>query len=135
MPSTSITLVKSFNPVPKALRGGGQLRRRIKGSWIGAPGHLHIVSMLRRVRQGQFSLPTASASAARLLAIIFCPSPRRQAPCGQASIGDKPFTNNAYAVTPTLAAGKGWGRFNIQASFAVPVPLEFEEQIGTHWSR
>jgi hypothetical protein len=50
---------------------------------------------------------------------------------GQAPIGDKPFTNNAYVVTPTLAAGKGWGRFNIQASFAVPVPLEFEEKIGT----
>jgi hypothetical protein len=50
---------------------------------------------------------------------------------GQAPIGDKAFTNNAYVVTPTLAAGKGWGRFNIQASFAVPVPLEFEEKIGT----
>jgi hypothetical protein len=50
---------------------------------------------------------------------------------GQAPIGDKSFTNNAYVVTPTLAAGKGWGRFNVQASFAVPVPLEFEEKIGT----
>ncbi len=50
---------------------------------------------------------------------------------GQAPIGDVPFTNNAYVVTPTLAAGKGWGSFDIQASVAVPVPLEFENKIGT----
>jgi hypothetical protein len=50
---------------------------------------------------------------------------------GQAPIGDKPFTNNAYVITPTLAGGKGWGRFNIQASFAMPVPVELESHIGT----
>jgi hypothetical protein len=50
---------------------------------------------------------------------------------GQAPIGDDPFTNHAYVVTPTLAAGKGWGRFDIQASVAAPVPLEHESTIGT----
>ena len=50
---------------------------------------------------------------------------------GQAPIGDEHFTNNAYVVTPTLAAGKGWGNFDIQTSVAVPVPLEFEDKIGT----
>ena len=34
-------------------------------------------------------------------------------------------------LPPTLAAGKGWGRFDIQASFAVPVPVELESNIGT----
>ena len=30
---------------------------------------------------------------------------------GQAPIGIKPFTANAYYITPTIAAGKGLGRF------------------------
>jgi hypothetical protein len=50
---------------------------------------------------------------------------------GQAPIGDEAFTNHAYVITPTLAAGKGWGNFDIQASVAVPVPVEFEDKIGT----
>jgi hypothetical protein len=50
---------------------------------------------------------------------------------GQAPTGASPFTNHAYVVTPTLAAGKGWGNFDVQASVAVPVPVEFENKVGT----
>jgi hypothetical protein len=56
---------------------------------------------------------------------------RHRVVSGQAPIGDEAFTNHAYVITPTLAAGKGWGNFDIQASVAVPVPVEFENKIGT----
>ncbi|MBS0239346.1 MAG: hypothetical protein JSR89_13060 [Proteobacteria bacterium] len=49
----------------------------------------------------------------------------------QAPTGDIPFTNDAWVVTPTLAAGKGWGDFDIQATVGVPIPLEHEDEIGT----
>ena len=41
-----------------------------------------------------------------------------------------PFTNDAWIVTPTLAAGKRWGDFDIQATVGVPIPLEHEDTIG-----
>ena len=47
-----------------------------------------------------------------------------------APTGTVPFTNNARIVTPTLAAGKGWGDFDIQATVGVPVPLDHEDTIG-----
>jgi hypothetical protein len=49
----------------------------------------------------------------------------------QAATGEVPFTNDAWIVTPTLAAGKGWGDFDIQATVGVPIPLENENIIGT----
>jgi hypothetical protein len=49
----------------------------------------------------------------------------------QAPTGEVPFTNDAWVVTPTLAAGKGWGDFDIQATVGVPIPLEHESTIGT----
>ncbi|HML27250.1 MAG TPA: hypothetical protein PKE16_00125 [Hyphomicrobium sp.] len=49
----------------------------------------------------------------------------------QAPTGDVPFTNDAWVITPTLAAGKGWGDFDIQATVGVPIPLEHENKIGT----
>jgi hypothetical protein len=49
-----------------------------------------------------------------------------QAPTGAAS-----FTSHAWVVTPTLAAGKGWGKFDVQATIAVPIPLSHERSIGT----
>ncbi len=49
----------------------------------------------------------------------------------QAPTGDVPFTNDAWVVTPTLAIGKGWGDFDIQATVGVPIPLEHENEIGT----
>jgi Putative MetA-pathway of phenol degradation len=48
----------------------------------------------------------------------------------QAPTGQVPFTNDAWVVTPTLAAGKGWGDFDIQATIGVPIPLEHEDSIG-----
>ena len=33
-------------------------------------------------------------------------------------------------MTPTLAAGKGWGDFDIQATVGVPIPLDHEDTIG-----
>lgn len=48
----------------------------------------------------------------------------------QAPTGDAAFTNDAWVVAPTLAAGKGWGDFDIQATVGVPVPLEHENTIG-----
>ncbi len=49
----------------------------------------------------------------------------------QAPTGVAKFTNDAWIVTPTLAAGKGWGAFDIQATVGVPVPLAHEGAIGT----
>jgi hypothetical protein len=49
----------------------------------------------------------------------------------QAPTGIKAFTNNAWVITPTLAAGKGWGRFDIQGTVGVPIPLEHQSAIGT----
>ena len=48
----------------------------------------------------------------------------------QAPTGQVPFTNDAWVITPTLAAGKGWGDFDIQATVGVPIPLEHEDTIG-----
>lgn len=49
----------------------------------------------------------------------------------QAPTGSPAFTNNAWVVTPTLAAGKGWGNFDIQGTLGVPIPLSHESTIGT----
>ncbi len=49
----------------------------------------------------------------------------------QAPTGSRIFTNDAWVVTPTLAGGKGWGDFDIQATVGVPVPLAHEKTIGT----
>jgi hypothetical protein len=49
----------------------------------------------------------------------------------QAPTGAETFTNHAWVVTPTLAAGKGWGDFDIQATAGVPIPTSHEEEIGT----
>ena len=49
----------------------------------------------------------------------------------QAPTGSRRFTNDAWVVTPTLAGGKGWGDFDVQATVGVPVPLDHERTIGT----
>jgi hypothetical protein len=49
----------------------------------------------------------------------------------QAPMIGSPFTNNAWVVTPTLAGGKGWGDFDIQATAGVPIPTSHESVIGT----
>ena len=49
----------------------------------------------------------------------------------QAPTGSRIFTNNAWVITPTIAGGKGWGDFDIQATIGVPIPLAHEKTIGT----
>jgi hypothetical protein len=48
----------------------------------------------------------------------------------QGPTGIAKFTNDAWMVTPTLAAGKGWGNWDIQATVGVPIPLAHERAIG-----
>lgn len=47
-----------------------------------------------------------------------------------APIGVSAFSNNAYVLTPTLAGGKGWGPFDVQATLGVGYPLAHEREIG-----
>ena len=49
----------------------------------------------------------------------------------QAPIGDHTFTNHAWEITPTIAGGKGWGDFDVQATSGVTIPLGSEGKIGT----
>jgi hypothetical protein len=49
----------------------------------------------------------------------------------QAPIGAPQFTNNAFVITPTLAAGKGFGNLNIQAATSLVIPTAHEDTIGT----
>jgi hypothetical protein len=49
---------------------------------------------------------------------------------GQAPVGAKPFTADAYYITPTIAGGKGWGDFDIQATLATPLPLSHFDTLG-----
>jgi Putative MetA-pathway of phenol degradation len=48
----------------------------------------------------------------------------------QAPTGDRIFTNHAWLVTPTLAAGKGWGDFDIQGTVGIALPTDHESTIG-----
>ena len=48
-----------------------------------------------------------------------------------APTGTPAFTNRSWIITPTLAGGKGWGDFNIQATVGIPVPLAHHDIIGT----
>ncbi len=49
---------------------------------------------------------------------------------GQAPVGAKAFTANAYYITPTIAGGKGWGDFDIQATLGTPLPLSNFDKLG-----
>jgi hypothetical protein len=49
---------------------------------------------------------------------------------GQAPVGAKAFTANAYYITPTIAGGKGWGDFDIQATLGTPLPLSNFAKLG-----
>lgn len=49
----------------------------------------------------------------------------------QAPMLGSPFTNKAWVITPTLAGGKGWGDFDVQATMGVPIPTANESIIGT----
>ena len=45
--------------------------------------------------------------------------------------GNSAFTNNAWIITPTIAGGKGWGDFDIQATLGVAVPSKHQGTLGT----
>lgn len=49
----------------------------------------------------------------------------------QAPLLGSPFTNKAWVITPTIAGGKGWGDFDIQATSGVAIPTANELTIGT----
>jgi hypothetical protein len=63
----------------------------------------------------------------------------------QAPTGSTAFTNHAWIVTPTLAAGKGWGDFDVQGTVGVAIPTSHSDTIGTsvatnisfqyHWAK
>jgi hypothetical protein len=48
----------------------------------------------------------------------------------QAPSGNAAYTNHSWLVTPTIAGGKGWGDFNIQATTGVSIPLRETRVIG-----
>jgi hypothetical protein len=41
------------------------------------------------------------------------------------------FTNDTWIVTPTIAAGQGWGDFDIQATMGVAIPFRNQSTLGT----
>ena len=45
--------------------------------------------------------------------------------------GNANFTNGTWIVTPTIAAGKGWGDFDIQATTGVAFPFRNQSTLGT----
>jgi hypothetical protein len=48
-----------------------------------------------------------------------------------AASGNAAFTNGTWIVTPTIAAGKGWGDFDIQATTGVAFPFRNQSTFGT----
>ncbi len=44
--------------------------------------------------------------------------------------GSRDNTTNTYTVTPTIAAGKGWGDFDIQSTFGVALPDNLTSPAG-----
>ncbi len=49
----------------------------------------------------------------------------------QAPTGASELTNDAWVITPTIAAGKGWGDFDIQMTASLSVPTSHKSTIGT----
>ncbi len=49
----------------------------------------------------------------------------------QAPVGATPLTNHAWVITPTLAIGKGWGDFDVQATIGAQLPTSRQDAIGT----
>ena len=49
---------------------------------------------------------------------------------GVAPLGAKGFSTNSYEINPTLAFGKGWGDFDIQATIGGSFPIAYENKIG-----
>ena len=49
----------------------------------------------------------------------------------QADTGSRAFNSHAWFVTPTIAGGKGWGDFDVQATSSVTIPSAHEHTFGT----
>ena len=47
-----------------------------------------------------------------------------------APIGNRTFTNHAWIISPTIAAGKGWGDFDVQATLTANLPTAHDHTIG-----
>lgn len=45
--------------------------------------------------------------------------------------GNSAFTNHTWVVTPTIAAGKGWGDFDVQATTGIAIPFRNQSTLGT----
>jgi hypothetical protein len=48
--------------------------------------------------------------------------------------GNENFTNGAWIITPTIAGGKGWGDFDVQATSGIGIPTRNQSTYGTVWS-
>ena len=48
----------------------------------------------------------------------------------QAPTGIAAFTNDTWALQPTVAFGKGWGRFDVQATVGGVLPIEHTSTLG-----
>ena len=48
----------------------------------------------------------------------------------QVASGNTAFTNRAAIITPTIAGGKGWGKFNVQTNLGFPIPVSHDGTIG-----
>jgi hypothetical protein len=48
-----------------------------------------------------------------------------------APTGSPAFSNRSWVITPTIAGGKGWGDFDIQATFGMAIPVAYQNVIGT----
>lgn len=49
----------------------------------------------------------------------------------QEPLGTAAFTNHAWLITPTLAMGKGWGDWDVQATIGAALPTAHTGTIGT----
>jgi hypothetical protein len=49
------------------------------------------------------------------------------------SAGGAHFSQRAVVIAPTLAAGKGWGMFDIQATSGFAIPTRRMAELGTQW--
>jgi hypothetical protein len=48
-----------------------------------------------------------------------------------AASGNAAFTNKTWVVTPTIAAGKGWGDIDVQATLGASIPFRNQSTLGT----
>jgi hypothetical protein len=48
-----------------------------------------------------------------------------------APTGSRAFTTNNFAITPSIAAGKGWGDFDVQLTFGDILPTGDFHELGT----